>query len=285
MSPLSANTQRQPKGSASRATAVRSLMTVSFFSLLIAFCGLLGGVLVEGIVSSFHYDGSLTPWPRCRSCGRHASPLALVPLAGRLLWARRCPACDRPQVRRALEVEAVTAAAFFLLSTQYTGYPLQLAIGLVEAALLVAVLFIDVELRLIPTFLILILSALGLVSAATLPSLGLTSALEGGAIGFGAFGLLFVAARLVFGPGAFGLGDAYLAGAIGAITGYPGVVFTLALGVFLGGIGAILVLLAGAVARGRRAGLRATIPYGPYLVVGVLYVLARGNTLAPLVHL
>lgn len=259
-------------------------MTVSFYSLLVALCGLLVGVFVAGIVSSFHYDGALTPWPRCRSCGRRVSPLVLLPVAGYLLWGRRCRACDQPQARRALEIEATTAAAFFLLSTQYTGYPVQLAIALVEAALLVAVLFIDVELRLIPTLLVLILSVLGLVSAASMPSLGLVSALEGSAIGFGAFGFLFVTARLVFGPGAFGLGDAYLAGAIGAITGYPGVVFTLALGVFLGGIGAILVLAAGAMARGRRGGLRATIPYGPYLVLGVLYVLARGNMATPLVH-
>ncbi len=86
-------------------------------------------------------------------------------------------------------------------------------------------------------------------------------------------------ANVAFGEGALGLGDANLALAIGCITGYPLVVFALSAGVFLGGLGAIALLIFA------RRGLRGTMPYGPYLVLAVLYVLARGNTMAPLLHL
>jgi prepilin signal peptidase PulO-like enzyme (type II secretory pathway) len=34
----------------------------------------------------------------------------------------------------------------------------------------------------------------------------------------------------------------------------------------------------------KRGGLRSTMPYGPYLVLAVLFVLAHGNTINPLVH-
>ncbi len=252
--------------------------------LALALLGLVAGVCVEGVVSSFHHDGSLRPWPRCRSCGRPATPTLLIPLAG-YVAQRRCVGCGRTQLLRAAQIECATALAFVILGGQYGGHPLLLAVSLAEAALLVAVFFIDLELRLIPTLLVTLLVLLALGSAAAWPQMGLWSALLGGAIGFGVFGLLVALARVVFGEGALGMGDANLALAIGCITGYPQVVLALSLGVFLGGLGAVLVILAGIVARNRGWGLHSTIPYGPYLVLGVLWVLSQGNTLTPLAHL
>jgi leader peptidase (prepilin peptidase)/N-methyltransferase len=172
-------------------------------------------------------------------------------------------------------VEATTALAYVALGAQYWGQPLLLVVSLVEAALLVAVLFIDLELRLIPTALVAVLVALALASARLWPHLGLWSALLGGAVGFVAFGALVVLAHYVFGEGALGMGDANLALAIGCITGYPLVIFALFAGIFLGGIGAVATLVA------RRGGLRSVMPYGPYLVLAVLFVLAHGNTVNP----
>lgn len=201
----------------------------------------------------------------------------LAPLLGALVQ-RRCPHCKRGWAWRALQVQAATALAFVALGTQYWGHPLLLVVSLVEATLLVIVLFIDLELRLIPTLLIALLVALALGSAAAWPGLGLWSAVLGGGLAFAAFYLLVVVARLAFGEGAFGMGDANLALAIGCITGYPLVAFTLSIGVFLGGLGAMAMLVVA------RRGLRSTIPYGPYLVLAVLYVLAHGNTMNQLVH-
>jgi prepilin signal peptidase PulO-like enzyme (type II secretory pathway) len=139
-------------------------------------------------------------------------------------------------------------------------------------------LFIDLELRLIPHLLVALLVVLGLASSMAWPSLGLWNALAGGLVGFGIFGVLVVLAHFVFGDGALGMGDANLALAIGCITGYPLVVISLASGIFIGGVGAVFMVAV------RRHGLRTTMPYGPYLVVGVLYILARGNTANPLLH-
>jgi len=250
---------------------------------LLAILGLLAGVAVEGIVSSYRHHGGFRPWPCCRACGRLAVPVAFIPILGFLL-ARRCPRCARSQWGRALQVQVATAVAFVALGAQYSAYPALLAISLCEAALLVALLFIDLELRLIPTLLVGLLVLLALGSAALWPGLGLGSALLGGAIGFASFGALVVLARVVFGEGALGMGDANLALAIGCITGYPLVAFTLSIGVFFGGLGAMAVLLGAVMIRRAGSGLRATIPYGPYLVLGVLYVLAHGNTITPLVR-
>jgi leader peptidase (prepilin peptidase)/N-methyltransferase len=245
---------------------------------LLALLGLCAGVLVEAVVSSYHYCGRLTPRLLCRGCGCPHPAASWIPIAGALLH-KSCAACGRPTWFRALQIEVATAVAFSVLAGQYWGQPLLLLVSLAEAALLVAVLFIDLELRLIPNLLIVLLVLLALGSAAAWPGLGLWNAVLGGVLGYASFGVLVVAARFVFGEGAFGLGDANLALAIGCITGYPLVVFALSSGVFLGGLGAVFMV---AVAR---RGLRSTMPYGPYLVLAVLYVLAHGNTLNPLVHL
>ena len=60
------------------------------------------------------------------------------------------------------------------------------------------------------------------------------------------------------------------------ICGYPTVIWSLALGALVGGLGALLLLVL------RRSPLGTTIPYGPYLVIGVVYVLLSGNTTQPL---
>ena len=254
-------------------------MPVVFLALL----GVMIGVPVEGVVSSYRHHGGFRPWPCCRDCGRAAPLLALVPLLG-VVAAPRCRDCGRPSWARATQIQVTTGLAFVALGTQYAAYPALLAVSLCEAALLVAVLFIDLESRLIPTLLVALLVLLALGSAALWPGLGLGNALLGGALGFGSFGVLVLLARLIFGDGALGMGDANLALAIGCITGYPLVAFTLSVGVFLGGLGAAALLVGAVVARRAGIGRRSTIPYGPYLVLGVLYVLAHGNTLNPLVR-
>lgn len=235
-------------------------------ALVLAALGLLAGIFVEGIVSSYHFNASFWPWPRCRQCGRLAPPSGLLRPC--------CAGCGRARRARALQIAAATALAFYLLGGQYWGHPLLLAVSALEAALLVAVLFIDLELRLIPTLLVGLLVALALGSAAAWPGLGVQSALLGAALGYLSFGAMVVLAHVVFGEGALGIGDANLALAIGCITGYPLVILALSTGVFLGGLGAVALIVCG------RHGLRSTMPYGPYLVLAVLYVLARGNTMS-----
>lgn len=174
-----------------------------------------------------------------------------------------------------LAVQIVTAATFCGLAVQYAHeWPL-LVITSVESALLIALLFVDLDLRLIPTLPVGVLALLSLVSAGAWPGLGLWSALLGGALGFVGFALLAALGRRVFAEEVLGAGDVALALAIGCLTGYPLVVSTLALGILLGGIGAAAMLLLG------RGSLRGTMPYGPALVVAVLIVLVHGNTMHP----
>ncbi len=196
-----------------------------------------------------------------------------MPLVGAYLARHNLAACPfhrRPWLLPLVQV--ALAALWGILAARY-GLSVLLPISALESALLLAVLFVDAQHRLVPHGLVVPGAVLALATSPLWPGLGLLGSLAGGASAFIFFTMLVRAAQHFFGEGAFGQGDANLAGWIGLLSGYPLVAVSLSSGVFLGGIGAMLILLL------RRGSLRATMPYGPYLVAGALYVLVSGNTL------
>ncbi len=230
------------------ATSLRTIFMIGVRpALLLAALGLVAGTAVEGAVAAYGRDRRFWPWPSWR----------------------------HSRIGRMLLIQIVTAATFYGLAVQYASEPPLLVIAAVESALLIALLVIDLDLRLIPTLPVGVLTLMALASAGEWPGLGLRSALLGGVLGFASFVLLATVGHHVFGEEVLGAGDATLALAIGCMTGYPLVVTTLALGILLGGVGAGAVLLLG------RGGLRGTMPYGPALIAAVLIVLVHGDTAHP----
>jgi leader peptidase (prepilin peptidase)/N-methyltransferase len=238
--------------------------------------GAAAGVAVMGIADHFARSRGLAPLPICRACGARRASTASMPLLGPLLTRYRCRQCSGTGPwRLALLVQLVSAILGVLLYRRY-GVGILLPCTAVEATVLLAVAVIDLEHRLIPTLLIYPTVLFAVAYSPAWPNLGIVSSLLGGALAFALFfGLAFVA-RVTFGEGALGDGDVTLAALIGVITGYPMVVVSLALGALFGGLGAILLVLL------RRTPFGSTIPYGPFLVAGVIYILVIGNTMHPL---
>ena len=222
----------------------------NWLPLLLAALGFAAGIVVAGVVASYRRARRFWPW---------------------LPW----PPGRGPRLGRMLPAPLVVAATFYGLALQYGRAPALLAVGAVESALLIALFFIDLDLRLIPTLPVGALALLALSSATMWPDLGLGSTLLGGAVGFAGFSVLKWLGHLVFGEEVLGAGDANLALAIGCMTGYPLVAATLALGIIVGGLvaGVVLVL--------RRGGLRSAMPYGPAVIAAALVVLVHGNTTRP----
>lgn len=92
-------------------------------------------------------------------------------------------------------------------------------------------------------------------------------ALLGALIGFLVFYGLFWLGGRKYGPGALGFGDVKLAMLLGAMLGLQHILFTLALGMLLAGLAAILLILAG------RAGQKRTLPFGAYLAAAGVVML------------
>ena len=137
------------------------------------------------------------------------------------------------------------------------------------AVLLLIIAAIDLEHRLVPNVLLGAGSVLAFLSQLFVLRWGLLSVLAGAAVGGGLFLLIALLRR-----GAMGWGDVKLAALIGMITGFPGVLQALVVGILLGGVAAALLLLI------RLRQPKQYMPYAPYLVAGCLATLLYGPPIA-----
>ena len=230
--------------------------------------GLLAGALVALVARSLPERGRLVARPSCWRCGltlnwaRISSTLRLIGPG------RSCPACHNGPSGSDVWLELGTALVFAALVARWPTGPI-LAVHLGFAALLLAILAIDLRHREV----YLVLGYGGVVLALALSPLsmsgGLGSALAGGAVGAVAFGLLYLLGRLLYGGEPLGSGDVTIAALLGVMAGFPGVVSALLLGILAGGVGALAVLL-------RAGNRRAVMPYGPALCLGGLLTILAG---------
>jgi leader peptidase (prepilin peptidase)/N-methyltransferase len=244
--------------------------------IVAATVGAMVGVGIIGAADHFTKNRSLWPTPICPHCGGVANRVAAIPIFGPLVAKGRCSVCQQRSFWQLATLVQLLTAILGLLAYQRYGQSLLLLYSSIFITVLVAVGVIDLQHRLIPTLLVYPTIVFARATSPGWPNLGILSSLIGGGIAFGLFFALAILARFVFGEGALGGGDVTLAALIGTICGYPLVVLALALGAFLGGIGAFVMIAL------KRSALGTTIPYGPYLVAGVIYVLLSGNTLHPL---
>ena len=154
-------------------------------------------------------------------------------------------------------VFVIVSICLFIYVWRRYGWNLGSVTLVTYCSLLLLIAVIDLEHRLVPNVLVGsgMVMALGfsLISA----HLGLATTLWGALMGGGTFMLLSLARR-----GALGAGDVKLAALIGMMTGYPGVLLALTLGIILGGLAAGLFLLTGVKRRDQY------MPYAPYLTAG-----------------
>jgi leader peptidase (prepilin peptidase)/N-methyltransferase len=192
-------------------------------------------------------------------------------------WLARIEEIEFQQsARESLLMPLLAAGLFFLFALNLGVQPL-LFIDSVYVAVLVQVLGFDLKTRYILDLVMfpswVIAFALAFVTpwtpTMTWPWPDWRTAVVAGLIAGGIFLLLFVGGQLIFGAEAFGFGDVKLAVFIGLATGVTNLRVAHALldGVFLGGFVAIILLIT------RIRTFKDAVPYGPFLVLGTLFVL------------
>jgi leader peptidase (prepilin peptidase)/N-methyltransferase len=243
---------------------------------LAAIVGAILGVAIIGTADQYTKYRSLWPMPICPECGSSARRISVIPIVGPIIARGSCGHCERRSSWQLAALIQLLMAVLGTLLYQRYGQSLLLLYSSIFTTVLVAIGVIDLQHRLIPTLLVYPTIVFALATSTAWPNLGILNSLLGGGMAFALFFALAVFAHFVFGEGALGGGDVTLAALIGAICGYPLTIVALALGAVLGGIGAILMIAM------KRSNLGTAIPYGPYLVAGVIYVLLNGNTLQPL---
>jgi leader peptidase (prepilin peptidase) / N-methyltransferase len=266
-----------------------------------AFCAILGAIVGSflNVVIARVPAGESIVAPRSR-CPRCAAPIAWydnVPILSWALLRARCRACGARISRRYPIVEALGAATALLAFRRHGATPAALVeLGLVSLA--IALAFIDLETWLLPHALTWPLLALALAAGAAgaTPAGGLGPAALGGAVGFGAFAILAVAARRALRKEALGLGDVWLLGGLGAWLGARALLPVVLLASVQGSAVGIALIVAGRAEPGpdpaRTPGPdddwvppRHAVPFGPFLVAGALEWLYLGPHLARAVPL
>ena len=215
----------------------------------------------------------IRPPSHCSSCGQKLKIRDLVPIFS-YLWLRgHCRYCGARITLRLPLVEVGTALLFALLCWHY-GLGPQLPMALIYACIFLVVFVIDLEHGLILDIVVYPGMVLAFVFSffwpeLGWPSLGVLSALLGGAIGFS----LMLVPYLVSGGG-MGGGDVKLAGLIGLATGFPYVLIALLLAIISAGVLAIALIAS------RRRTRKQTIPFGPFLAAAAMVTLVWGQPIA-----
>ena len=216
----------------------------------------------------------VSPRSQCDRCHNPLGPLDLVPLIS-YLWLRgRCRYCGAAIPLRTTTVEVGTSVLFGL-TTYVFGLTPFAGVILAYGSLFIAVSVIDMERLIIPDKLVLPGVVLAFAAAHFGPVgdgrvLGDTfvRVVAGGALGFGAMLLVYVASYLVYRSSAgFGFGDVKLGALIGLVIGFPEVLIALYFAFLLGGVIAVILLAL------RLKGRRDVLPYGPFLAAGALVTL------------
>jgi leader peptidase (prepilin peptidase)/N-methyltransferase len=252
------------------------LLTV-FFTLV----GLAVGSFLNVCIDRLPRRKSLvSPPSHCDACGRSLTPLDLVPVIS-YLWLRgRCRYCGERIPRRVIIVEALTGLIFLLAFWRFELTP-RFGIAAFWSCVFLIIIFIDLEHKLIlnkVTYPAAVIALVLLGADSIFPGAGIFgdihlvpqpsiwSGLIGGAIGFTFFLLVFI-----INPRGMGMGDVKLVALIGLATGFPLALAALFIGIFIGGLAAVLLLSL------KKKGRKDIMPYGVFLGIGPIIALLWGS--------
>lgn len=218
----------------------------------------------------------------CPACKTTLTSLDMVPILS-YLWLRgRCRYCGAAIPLRLLLVEVITGLLVTLVFLRY-GLALESLVLSLAVFLLLALAIIDLEHGLILNRIVFPGAVAVLIVVPFWPELGLdrtflgsqsmlASFLNSFLAGAGAF-LLFLCIVLAY-PAGMGGGDVKLAGLIGLLVGFPGVLVALWFSAVSGGLVAAVLLLLG------KKGRKDAIPFGPFLALGAIAALLVGREVA-----
>jgi leader peptidase (prepilin peptidase)/N-methyltransferase len=211
------------------------------------------------------------PGSSCPGCRRPVRPHENIPLLSYLILRGRCRGCGMRISLRYPLIEAF-AAGLTLLVVRVSAGPWAAAFGVIFALALLAVVFIDLDFRIIPDRITLPGTILGVLWALCGP-FPLLDSLLGVLTGGGGLLLIALGYQRVTGREGLGMGDVKLMAMVGAFLGWQGALGTVLCGSLVGS------LVGGALILGGRGTRLTALPFGTFLAPAAWLVLFVGHDL------
>ncbi|MCH7998423.1 MAG: prepilin peptidase [Chloroflexi bacterium] len=235
-------------------------------TVLAAVLGLLLGHVLDVFFDRLYTDGSLAgPACRCPHCHHALRPLQLIPIVG-VAWSRgRCPDCDRRLPLRAFLLTPGSAALFVTAELVVAGFGPALLAGFF-ATVFLALIFTDLERRLIPNRVVYPSLLLAAAFSWAWPDRSVLEIFSGGATA-----LILTSVMFIVGRGALGLGDVKMSILMGLVVGLPSVIVGILIGTLAAGAFILPLMILRVLNR------RDYIAYGPFIAIGAVVALFWGE--------
>lgn len=252
-----------------------------FFAAFAFGVGAIVGSFLNVVIHRYPREESIVfPASRCPECRVAIRPWDNVPILS-YVWLRgRCRSCREPFSPRYPLVELANAL-FYLAIFQRTGPTLGFIVIAALISMTIALIYIDLEIQILPDVIDLPGVAIGLLVGAThlgalYPGLLLSSTLlesvAGAAAGAGILLAIAMSYKLVRKIEGMGLGDVKMMAMLGAVVGWePLLPLLLAASLF----GAITGLF---VAARSSAGMKVALPFGVFLGLAFLATIFFGRS-------
>lgn len=244
---------------------------------LVSVVGLFFGSLASVVVAEFENlinDGDfdlkrfLFGRSKCPHCGVELKWYNLVPLFSFIFQKGKCSMCGKKISWIYPMIELLMAVLFGAFFFEY-GFQYEFLISVLVSFVSLIILFVDLKTMRIPTMASWLLIGLGILYGVLVNSLSFFEVIIGGVVGF----LFFYLQSLVSKGKWVGMGDADLGLAIGVMFGPIVGLYTILQSYVFGTI----VLLPLILLNKDKFGMKSQIPFGPFLVFGLIFSMFFGN--------
>jgi leader peptidase (prepilin peptidase) / N-methyltransferase len=235
-----------------------------YLQILIALFGLVIGSFLNVVIHRLPRDQSVVkPASRCPNCSRPIRWYENLPVLSYLLLRAKCPGCKTKISFRYPLVELLTAVLFF--ACFHGTFDIELFRNLFFIASGIAITFIDLDHRIIPDELSLGGWAVGLITAPWAAHHGFLELVVASLLGFGVFlGFAMLYEKLT-GRVGIGGGDIKYMGTLGAFLGASGLWAAILVASVAG---SVIGILYATLAKNEDGVMKASLPFGPFLVLG-----------------
>jgi len=230
---------------------------------------IIGSFLNVCIVRLPKRESIIRPSSHCPHCNEPIRFYDNIPIISYILLAGKCRHCKNRISLRYPVVEGLTGLMAVALFMRY-GPTVQFLLLLLFSAALMIITFIDLDHQIIPDAVSIPGIPCGIAASLLIPTISWLDSLLGILVGGGLLLLVAVGYKWVTGREGMGGGDIKLLAMMGAWLGWKAIPFILLasslIGLLIGGGSGLLL----------KKGLRAKIPFGPFLAVASLIYIFFG---------